>query len=225
MDLTPEQIASLVSSLTPVLVEALTPAIAPLIDQKNASLAQAIDRKLAKFAQPTPELKEAPVRATQDATESKSESKASSGDSSGADREEAKSQRLTLAALQKNIEDLKLELVNRDASALNARRAAAIAQAVADVPNLLQPKLLQRLIRDDYSGGMKLENDSFFYEDPTGAVTSIADVVKNYLASETGQLFVAPTGANGAGSSESKGGVSGGERELTLAEKYAQLGS
>lgn len=181
------------------LVSQVTEAIVPIIDQKNSGLAAALERKFdKKLAQPAPQTPEA----------------SEVGEAQG---------RLTLSALQKTVDDLKAELARKEAAEQEARRDSAIANAVASTPGILQPALVQRLIRDDYGKSIKAEGGSWFYETDDGQVQPLNDLLKTFLSSETGQFFLAPSGASGSGSTESKRATPQPKKELTIDEQYAAL--
>lgn len=182
------------------LIAQITEAITPIIDQKNSGLAAALERKFEK--------KYAAAQQPAESTDGE---------------EQPQQQRLTMAALQSQIQQLQADLEAKANAEVEARRNAAIASAVAAVPGILQPSLVQRLIKDDYGKSIKAEGDAWFYEGADGTVQPLGDLLKSFLSSETGQFFVSPSGVPGSGSKESKRATPQPQKELTIDEQYAQL--
>ncbi|HEY9699095.1 MAG TPA: hypothetical protein V6D10_17675 [Trichocoleus sp.] len=116
--------------------------------------------------------------------------------------EEVKQEKLSMKALQQEIQQLRQELGDKDKKAFLADKNAAVSKAIASA-KALNPLALQKLFTLQVGEFLKREGEQWFVESGDN-VKSLDQVLADYLASEEGQLFVPPSGVNGSSSQETK---------------------
>lgn len=109
---------------------------------------------------------------------------------------------LSLKALKQQLQELTGKLEAKDAEAFNARKRSALAEVVASYKSL-SPSALQKLMLAEYDSKLKEEAGVWYVEDGA-SIKPLKDVVGDFLKSEDGKLFLAPSGVNGSGSEETK---------------------
>lgn len=133
-----------------------------------------------------------------------------------AETEDLSKDKLTLKALQQQVEQLKSELTQKEQKALIADKNAAISKAIASA-QALNPSALQKLFSLQYGEVLKKEGEQWYLESGE-TVKSLEQVLADYLASDEGQLFVPPSGVNGSGAQETKAAPVTTQQKLTAAE-------
>jgi glucan-binding YG repeat protein len=151
------------------------------IDTKNAGLAASLTREIKKLI---PEPKPEPEKPAPAADPSEAEGK------------------LTMKALQQQIQQLQDEAKRKDAEAFSARKTSALTTAIASHKALNQTAL-QKLLNLELGESIKEENGNWLVAQGE-SVKSLNDAIAAYLATDEGKAFLPPSGTAGAGSSESK---------------------
>lgn len=113
------------------------------------------------------------------------------------------SDKLTLKSLQHQLADLQTQLVNKDKEAFLAKKSQALSQVISEC-KALNPKALQKLINLEFGDYLKEENGAWFVVKGDDSVSPLKDALDSYLKSDEGLVFVAPSGVNGSGSTETK---------------------
>jgi hypothetical protein len=130
--------------------------------------------------------------------------------------------KLSLKALQQQIQDLTTQLSEKEQAALRADKTAAISQLIAGSP-AQNKATLQKLFSIEYGDKLQKENGQWFLEQG-GQVQSLQDCLNGYLNSDEGKIFLPPTETQGSGSSRSsKAAMNSVGTELSLDEKYAAI--
>lgn len=127
--------------------------------------------------------------------------------------------RLTLKALQGQIEQLNQQLQEKEHKAFESERSAAISKVIAG-SNSINKNLLQKIFAQEVAPKLQKENDSWFLEQE-GQVIPIDKALESYLASEEGACFLPPSPAKGSGSFETKPSVLSIKPSGDLDESYA----
>lgn len=154
-----------------------------VIDQKNSGLAANITREIKKL------IPEKPA----DPTPADPAPQPKEGEGEG---------KLTMKALQQQLEALKKERDDERTAASNARRATALTTAIAKARTLNQGAL-QKLLNLEYGDSLKEENGNWLIAKGE-EVKSLDDAIATYLATDEGKAFLPPSGTAGAGSNESR---------------------
>lgn len=113
---------------------------------------------------------------------------------------EGNGQRLTVKALQGELEALKGSLAEKEQAQMEALRNSAVAQAVAS-RDLVAPSAALKLFSLNHPN-LKQEGDQWFSDGETPK--SLNALLDEFLSSADGQIFVKPKAAPGAGSKTSK---------------------
>jgi hypothetical protein len=158
------------------------------VDRKNQGLAASITKEVKKLA---PE--KAP-EATDPGASAASGEKLTEGEG-----------KLTLKALQQQIESLKKERDAEAALAQTARKSSALTEAIAKAGTLNQGAL-RKLLNLEYGEVLSEENGSWFVKQGE-SVKPLTDAIAGYLATDEGKSFMPPSGTAGAGSTESRSGT------------------
>lgn len=151
------------------------------IDTKNAGLAASLTREIKKLVpEPKPDAE-------------------NPAPSPAADEPEGK---LTMKALQQQLQQLQEEGKRKDEAAFSARKTSALTTAIASHKALNQ-SALQKLLSLELGDSIKEENGNWLVAQGE-TVKSLDDSIAAYLATDEGKAFLPPSGTAGAGSSESK---------------------
>jgi hypothetical protein len=145
------------------------------------------------------------VAATKKLLQKVTDTQAPAADSSAEANED--SGKLTLKALQTQLAELKAEREQERKETIEAKRNSALTQAIAGTGALNQ-KALYRLLLADHGENIQQENGTWFVKSGDETVVPLEAAVTKFLSSEEGKFFQAPSGVNGAGSSETKAATS-----------------
>jgi hypothetical protein len=187
-----EQVKSLIAEALGGFKSSFSTEIGGLIDSKNSGLAANLNREFKKLTESLQ-----PKTETTDSGES--------GKGAGAEKPEAKGSddtKLTLKALQTQLQQLQQERDREQTQRKLANRQAALATAVAKAKPLA-PGVLQTFLDATFGETLKEENGNW-YVAQGDSVKSIDDAIAAFLQSGDGKNFLPPSGTQGAGSTESK---------------------
>lgn len=140
----------------------------------NQGLAASLSKEVKKLSQPV-----APVEQEQE-TESK----------------------LTLKALQAEINQLKAEKQAEAQKAFVSQRDAALLDVISST-KATAPQALKKLFLANYQDNIKQENGQWFLEQDDSSLP-LSKALSNYLASDEGAHFLPASGVQGSSSSETK---------------------
>lgn len=173
------------------------------VDKKNQGLAASITRDVKK-------LTEKPADPPTDPA----------ADPAPTPEKEGEGGKLTMKALQQQLESLKKERDDERKAAFTARKSAALTNAIAKAGTLNQAAL-QKLLNLEYGESVKEENGSWLVQQGE-AVKSLDDAIATYLATDEGKAFLPPSGTAGAGSTESKSTTTATSGSLKAGEALMQ---
>lgn len=153
------------------------------VDRRNSGTAASISKDLAKaiaaVQPPTPDPTPTPP---------------------GDGGDEAKG-RLTVKAVQTELQQLRQELADRDTAIAQRDREAAL-NGVLSSKRVLAPSVLFKALKAEYGDKLQRDGDQWFVVDGESTKT-LASAVDGFLATDDGKAFLPSSGVNGAGSKES----------------------
>lgn len=109
--------------------------------------------------------------------------------------------RLTVKALQADLDKFKAELANRDAAIAAQNRAMALNNALSS-KRVLAQKVLFQALSAQYGDKLQEDGGQWFVTD-SGGTQTLEAAIDGFLSSEEGKAFLPSSGINGAGSKES----------------------
>lgn len=189
--MTTEELKELLAPLLAEFKTELLFEVSTVADQKNQGTAASLNKQIKKIQE-----------AIANQSSSKQEENPIPFEESNA---ENKSDRLTLKALQKQVEDLNTLLKEKEQAALNADKRAAISRLVAESPTV-NKSLLQKVFTNEYSDRLVKEADTWFYSENSddGDAVPLDLLLTNYLQTDEGKAFLPPSGVSGSGAKETK---------------------
>lgn len=110
--------------------------------------------------------------------------------------------KLSLKSLQKQVIQLQEEVVRKDKEAFEARKAQTLSQIIASA-NVLNPKALQKLFSMEYGENIVEENGAWFVSKGE-EVISLNEAFNEYLNSDEGKFYIAPSNVRGSDAIEVK---------------------
>lgn len=111
--------------------------------------------------------------------------------------------RLTVKALQADLDKFKAELANRDAAIAAQNRAMALNNALSS-KRVLAQKVLFQALSAQYGDKLQEDGGQWFVTD-SGGTQTLEAAIDGFLSSDEGKAFLPSSGINGAGSKESSG--------------------
>jgi hypothetical protein len=158
------------------------------VDRRNsgtaASISKDVAKKLEAIQPPTPDPTPAPP-----------------GDGDG----EAKG-KLTVKAVQNELQQLRQELADRDTAIAQRDREAAL-NGVLSSKRVLAQGVLFNALKTQYGDKLQRDGDQWFVVDGDSTKT-LESAVDGFLTTDDGKAFLPSSGVNGAGSKESNASTS-----------------
>ncbi|ANV88487.1 hypothetical protein [Picosynechococcus sp. PCC 7117] len=171
-------------------------------EEIQALVASQLDDKLSEFREEYTKANQG-LAASLSKEVKKTLEKIEASSTSPQDNPEVEGEKLSLKSLEKQLEDMRKQLAEKDQETFKAKKNNAINQLIAE-SKALNPKALQKLFDLEYGGYIKEENGSWYVDKGEDDVVSLQDALDSYLNSEEGKFYLPPSNTQGSGSTEVK---------------------